>query len=137
MSVVLDASLTVAWFFESERTPPVVAVLDLILESEAHVPTLWPLEVANALQVAARRGRMQLDARDGALRELEGMPISVAIDDARTTWGATLALADHHRLTVYDATYLELALRRGLPLATLDGALCAAAEAEGLVVLGR
>lgn len=137
MSVVLDASLAVAWFFESERTPPVVAVLDLILEREALVPALWPLEVANALQVAARRGRMQRDARDRALLELETMPISVAMDDARGTWGTTLALADQHRLTVYDAAYLDLALRRGLPLATLDGALRAAGEAEGLVVLGR
>lgn len=135
MSLVLDASVTIAWFFEDERTPPVVAVLDRIVESEAIVPPVWRIEVANALQMAVRRGRMVLQARAASLAQLETLAITCDEACVKHCWGRSLALADQHGLTLYDATYLELALRRRLPLATLDQKLRRAAEAEGLAPL--
>jgi predicted nucleic acid-binding protein len=135
VSLVLDASVTVAWFFEDERTPPVVAVLDRVVQGEALVPPVWRLEVVNALQSAVKRGRIVLRARGEALEQLE--ELAILCDETCDTqcWGQALALADLHGLTIYDATYLELATRRRLPLATLDQKLRRAAEAEGLAVL--
>ena len=135
MSLVLDASVAIAWCMEEERTPAVLALLHQVTEQGAEAPQLWPLEVTNILVMAARRGRMPSDRVDGLLGFLRDLP--VALDDATATqaWGATALLAERHRLSVYDAAYLELALRRDLPLATLDAALGKAAEQAGVRVV--
>ncbi len=137
MSLVLDASLTLSWYFEDERKPAVDAVLDQVAASGAVVPSLWRIEVANGFQMAVRRKRIDGDFRDSALHQLGLLPITVDSETDTHVWAATLRLADRFGLTVYDATYLELARRRGLPLASLDEELSAAGRASGVSMLGR
>ena len=136
MSLVLDSSAVLAWVFQEETTEPIRQVFELIIESGAWVPAIWKLEVANVLQTAVRTGRTNSAFRDSTLADLSILPIRIDEDTSRHAWGATLHLAERHRLTLYDAAYLELALRRGLPLATLDRDLRTAAEAENLKPLG-
>jgi predicted nucleic acid-binding protein len=136
MSLVLDASATLAWVYSDEITEPIRHVFNLVGENGAWVPGLWKLEVANILEMGARRGRHDAAFRNSTLADLALLPIRVDTETDRQAWGATLQLSERHRLTLYDAAYLELALRRGLPLASFDGDLRRAAQAEGVVVLG-
>ncbi len=137
MTVVIDASLTLAWFFEDERTPPVNAVLDQVTAGGAAVPVLWRLEIANAFQMAIRRGRIDGAFRGRALRRLSQMTIAVDREGEAHTWTTVLHLSDTQKLTAYDAAYLELAQRRELPLGTLDRDLVRAANTLGVATLGR
>jgi predicted nucleic acid-binding protein len=134
--LVLDASLTLSWFFKDERTPGTDAVLTEVTEHGAAVPALWRLEVANALQMAVRRKRIDAAFRDAALTQLSRLAISPDPDTDVYAWTAILQLADRFGLTLYDAAYLELAQRRRLPLATLDRDLRDAAAALRIAVLG-
>jgi predicted nucleic acid-binding protein len=127
MSLVLDASVTLAWLFGDEASPSVRQVFDTIAERGAVVPGLWHLEVANSLTMAVRRKRIDAPFRQAALNDLAVLDITTDPQTAAQAWAATLELADTYRLTLYDASYLELASRRGLPLATLDQDLLAAA----------
>jgi len=136
-SIVIDASLTLSWYFEDERTPATDTLLEQAAENGAVVPPLWRLEVANGLQMAIRRKRIDTGFRDRALGQLIRLPIIIDPDTDHHTWTITLRLADRFTLTIYDATYLELAQRRDLPLATLDSELHAAGRALGLAVLGK
>jgi predicted nucleic acid-binding protein len=136
VSLVLDASLTLGWYFEDERTAAGDAVLDRVAEAGAVVPPLWRYEVANGLQMAVRRKRIDARYRDASLTDLRSLPIAVDRAGDDLLWTATLALADRFRLTVYDAAYLELARRRHLPLATADRALRAGARALRLELVG-
>ena len=136
MSLVLDSSVTLAWAYSEETTPAIQQVFDLIADYGAYVPALWRLEVANVLETGVRRGRTDSGFRDAALADLAFMPIRVDLETDRQAWGATLQFAVAHRLTLYDAAYLELAQRRRLPLATLDRDLRTAARAERIVLLG-
>ena len=136
MSLVLDASLTVSWYFDDEATPLTDAILDRVSENGAVVPTLWRLEVANAFQSAIRRKRMTVRYRDEALIGLTQLPITTDADTDTYAWTTTLPLAERFALTIYDATYLELAQRRSLPLATLDAELREAAAALGCSLPG-
>ena len=136
MSLVIDASLTVSWYFEDETTPATEAILESVSETGATVPTLWRLEVANAFQSAIRRKRITAPYRDQSLVELTNMPITIDADTNVYAWTTTLRLAERFALTIYDSAYLELAQRRSLPLATLDAELREAAAALGVTVLG-
>ena len=136
MSVVLDSSITVAWCFADERTAAADAVLTQVTESGAVVPGLWRPEVANALQMSIRRKRIDAAYRDASLEALRALPIAVDDETNAQAWSTTLQLADRYQLTLYDAAYLELAQRLGLPLATLDQALRAASGALGVTLLG-
>jgi predicted nucleic acid-binding protein len=136
MSLVLDSSATLAWVYATETTEEIRHVFDLVGENGAWVPALWRLEVANILEMGVRRGRTKAAFRDAALIDLALLPISLDPETGRQAWGATARLAARHRLTLYDAAYLELAKRRGLPLATLDLELRAAARAERIPLLG-
>ena len=129
---VLDASLTLAWCFEDEVSPLADSVLDSLGVEGALAPAIWPLEVANALLVAERRKRMSRARMSGVLRIVKNLPVTV--DDARPdrAFEGLLDLARAHGLSVYDASYLELALREGLPLATLDDGLQRAARQTGV-----
>jgi predicted nucleic acid-binding protein len=131
---VLDASTTLAWAIEDERTPRAMEVLaGFSAKDEARVPAMWWFEVRNALVVNERRGRLaEADAAD-FLRGLNRLSVSI---DRSPDESALLALARRHRLSVYDAAYLELAQREGLPLASFDGPLRAAAAASGVPLLG-
>lgn len=135
MTLVLDASVAIAWCFADEATDTLVALRNRVAGEGAVVPALWPLEVANALLIAIRRGRLPPAARDALLQKLDRMEIQQDAEKGRQAWSGTIRLADLHRLTACGASYLELALRRRLPLATLDAALTRAAQAEGLITL--
>ncbi len=136
MSLVLDPSLTLAWYFEDERTVAVNAVLDMVVETGAVVPPLWRIEVLNAFQMSIRRKRIDTAFRDTALARLRALSIVIDAECDAQAWSMTLLLADRFRLTAYDAVYLELAQRRTLPLATLDQELRAAGAALGVTLLG-
>jgi predicted nucleic acid-binding protein len=136
VTFVLDASVTLAWFHKDERTPATDELLDRAPTSSIWVPSHWPIEVANAFQQGVRRKRITIAHRDAALATLALLPVAVDPETGIHAWSATLDLSTRFTLTVYDATYLELALRRGLPLATLDRELRAAASAAGVPLLG-
>ncbi len=137
MSIALDTSATIAWVYAGETSRPVRAVFDQVMESGAWVPGLWRLEIANVLEMGVRRGRHDAAFREMTLADLALLSIQVDPHTNDRAWGATIRLAERHRLTVYDAAYLELALRRGLPLATLDRELRVAATAENVTLLGE
>ena len=137
MSLVLDCSITLAWIYADETTEPVQRVFDLLSQSGAWVPGLWRLEVANVLEMGVRRKRHDADFRDKALADLAQFPIQVDLETDAHAWGKTLRLAERHQLTTYDAAYLELALRRNLPLSTLDDDLRQAATLQRVKVLGK
>jgi predicted nucleic acid-binding protein len=135
MPFVLDTSVIMAWCFEDERTDYGHRVLELLSRDHVLVPAVLPLEVANALRSAERRGRLQeSDAvRFGEL--LRGLPITVDDSGIELALGPILSLAREHGLTSYDASYLELALREGLALATYDGPLADAARRAGVTLI--
>lgn len=137
MSLVLDSSATLAWIFSDESTPSIDAIFDQVAEQGAIVPALWVLEVANSLTVSVRRERISPQERSDALADLSALEITIDPETEQHAWKATLQLADHHGLTVYDAAYLELAQRKRLPLVTLDRALVLAAEAASIEVLPK
>jgi predicted nucleic acid-binding protein len=130
MSLVLDSSITLAWAYSDETTQPVLQIFELLSQGGAWVPGLWRLEVANVLEMGVRRKRHDKNFRDATLADLAQLPIQVDPLTDQQEWSATLRLAERHHLTLYDAAYLELALRRNLPLATLDDELLEAAKAE-------
>jgi len=137
MSVVLDASMAIAWLFDDERTASAHAVLHRVVAEGAVVPALWRLEVANVLRNAARRGRCDESYVDSSLSRLGRLAIQCDEDTDRRAWTATLLLSREESLTLYDAAYLELALRRRVPLASCDAALIAAAGRRAVDVLSR
>ena len=128
--------MTLAWYFEDEKTEESTAVLHRVAEEGAIVPAHWRLEVLNGLQTAVRRGRIDRAYRDASLADLRSLAIVIDRGTNRAAWSATLELADRFGLTSYDAAYLEIALRRRLPLATLDGDLVRAARAANVPLLG-
>lgn len=132
--LVLDRSATLAWLFEDERTPALEALLNRVGDIGAVVPSVWCLEVANVLQIAVRRGRIDQVFQDACLKDLRLLPVSTDPETHLHAWDETLSLAARHRLTPYDASYLELAKRRGLELATLDRNLRRAAEIAGVAL---
>jgi predicted nucleic acid-binding protein len=129
---VLDGSVSLAWYFKDEANPYADAVAARFPEVRAVVPAIWPLEVANAILMGERRKRSTEAQATTWLGYLGSLP--VIVDDETTTraWSDVLSLARAHNLSAYDAAYLELALRRGLPLASLDDRLRAAAAAVGV-----
>jgi predicted nucleic acid-binding protein len=133
---VLDASVAVAWCFEDETTKFTEGVLDLISAgAETLVPSIWPLEISNALLMAERRKRIALAKVTALLLRIAGLPISVRPADSRHAFEKILPLARQQQLSQYDAAYLELAMREGMELATLDGGLQKAARAVGVELL--
>ena len=133
--LVLDVSLSCAWCFADEASDAGWAILSRLQTSEAHVPSLWLWDTANVLIQAERRERITAAAIRTFLGLLEALPIHIDHAGTATIWHDTLALARAHRLTSNDAAYLELALRLGLPLASRDQALQAAARSEGVPLL--
>ena len=126
---VLDASVTVAWCFDDESTPAAWALLDRLRTTPGHVPALWELEIGNILLGAERRRRITQARAALFLGILGELDIRVDPDLPGRAFRDVLPLARAQRLTTYDATYLELAMRLGLPLATKDAALVRAANA--------
>ncbi|MCC7325467.1 MAG: type II toxin-antitoxin system VapC family toxin [Burkholderiales bacterium] len=135
MSLVIDSSIALAWLFEDEQSEATEALLRRVVEQGAIVPSLWRLEVANALQMALRRKRIDASFRDASLQDFLALPIIVDADTDAHAFGTTLSLAQACGLTLYDAAYLELAQRLRLPLATLDGELRAACRSMKVDIL--
>jgi predicted nucleic acid-binding protein len=136
VSLVLDSSVALAWCFEDEHTPALLALLDQVADAGAFAPALWPLEVLNGLLMAERRRRLDAAQRHALMGLLRDLPITLDHEMAPQAWGVTVRLAENDHLTLYDAAYLELAQRLNLPLATLDAELRAAATALGISLRG-
>jgi predicted nucleic acid-binding protein len=135
LTIVIDASVTMAWCFEDEAVAGADAVLDLLRDQDAVVPALWQLEVANVLTGAERRRRMSEAQVARFVELLQQLPIHV--DTAPVEMAAVIAASRQHGLSAYDSAYLLLAERLGVALATLDDALASAARAAGVTVLAH
>jgi predicted nucleic acid-binding protein len=136
MTFVLDSSVTLSWFFDDEATAATDELLDqLNRDGQAIVAAHWVLEVGNTLLVAERRKRSTVADSSHFLALLDSLPIEADPETISRPNAATLNLARSQGLTLYDSAYLELAMRRSLPLATLDKALRAAAEKCGVACL--
>jgi predicted nucleic acid-binding protein len=135
MAFVVDASVALAWCFEDEQSPRADAVLARLGEEAGVAPSIWPLEVANGLRSAERRGRIDERELPRVVRLLEALPIEVDGITLQRALGDVLPLARAVGLSSYDAAYLDLALRKGLPLATADEYLGQAAVAAGVELL--
>ncbi len=136
MNFVLDASVSLAWCFEDERAGYAMRVLDELSDGEAIVTSLWPIEVTNGLASALRKKRIDLAGAAEARNTLVALPVVVDPVDRRRAFEDIPRLARAHGLTTYDASYLEVAVRMGLPLATLDRTLARAAADEGVPAVG-
>lgn len=136
MSLILDCSVTMACVYADEAAPAALDVFERVIAGGAWVPSTWALEVANVLEMGVRRRRTDAAFRDEALRNLALLPIRADAETSNYAWGRTMRIAEAHRLSLYDAAYLELALRRSLALATLDTDLRSAARAENVPLLG-
>lgn len=124
---VIDASLALAWCFEDETSDFADRVLERLVETAGVAPLIWPLEVGNALIGAERRGRLSQAESERFLELLRRLPIRIEPASITYLFGDVVALAREQNLSTYDAVYLDLAMRSGLPLATLDTALHEAA----------
>ena len=129
---VLDGSLALAWYFKDEAVSYADAVAASFLNARALVPVIWPLEIANAVLMGERRKRSTEAQAAKWLSYLSSLPIIIDETTNDHAWSEVLALGRAHHLSAYDASYLDLALRLGLPLASLDDELKAAASALGV-----
>jgi predicted nucleic acid-binding protein len=127
VTLVLDASMAIAWLFDEEQTEAAHAVMRRVVAEGAIVPSLWRLEIANVLRNAVRRGRCTEAYVDRSLARLARLAIERDEETDDHAWGSTRTLARKENLSLYDAAYLELAIRRGMSLASCDKALIAAA----------
>jgi predicted nucleic acid-binding protein len=135
MSFVLDNSVTMRWFFGDGKPQELVyasKVLDAMKQDNALVPVTWGLEVANVIARAEAKGIVTEARSDAFLEMLEGVDIDVDLATFGRSLSDTLHLARRYKLSSYDASYLELALRLGMPLATLDDDLLKAAKKAGV-----
>ena len=132
---VLDCSVTMSWCFQDEARPETDALLERLRDDGAIVPQLWFWEVANVLNMAVRRKRINAVGASAQLAVFATLPITPDPDGVTQAWRETLRLAQAEGLTVYDASYLELARRTGADLATTDSDLRAAAMRLGVTVV--
>jgi predicted nucleic acid-binding protein len=131
-SSVLDCSVALAWFFKNEKKAYAASVQDSLALTAAAAPSLWPLEVTNSVLVGERRSRPTVAQATGWISLLLCLPIRVDAETVSRAWADTLHVARTHAFSNYDTWYLVLALRRGIPPATLDGCLKEAANAAGV-----
>jgi predicted nucleic acid-binding protein len=134
--MVVDASFMLAFLLPDEAFDGFEAHFLRFVDDGIVVPAHWNAEISNAMLSAFRKKRITLSYRKNALQRLDSLPISRDLQSMDACFGATLQLCDSHKLTVYDAAYLELALRLNLPLATLDKALATSAHTESVAVIG-
>jgi predicted nucleic acid-binding protein len=133
MAFVLDASVTVVWGLDDEEDAIADVAWERLVVEQAFAPAIWWFEIRNVLLANERRRRISERETAIFLRSLATMDIAI---DRAPAEAEILTLARSHHLTVYDASYLELAMRRNLPLATLDKSLAAAAKREGIPLIG-
>ncbi|KJW04351.1 type II toxin-antitoxin system VapC family toxin [Rickettsia argasii] len=133
VSFVLDSSIALSWLMPDEVAS--LDILDKTITEEAIVPAIWELEIGNVLLCAERAKRLTINQRHQAIYTLKDLYIKIDQITLEHIWFETMDLAVQYGLTLYDASYLELALRCGLPIATLDKSLKQASKAAGVVVL--
>jgi len=133
---VLDCSIAMAWLFHDEATPKTTALLNRLATETALVPAWWLIEITNVLAMAERKGRITPTQSDAFIADLGKLGIERDNDAPDRAFTHLLALCRTHRLTSYDAIYLDLAMRRRLPLATLDDDLRRPARKLGIDLLG-
>jgi predicted nucleic acid-binding protein len=133
---VVDCSMAMAWLFHDEATPKTAALLRRLANETALVPAWWFIEVTNVLAMAERKGRITPTQSDVFIADLGKLGIERDDEASDRAFTHLLALCRTHRLTSYDAIYLDLAIRRSLPLATLDEDLRRAARKMGIGLLG-
>jgi predicted nucleic acid-binding protein len=133
--LVLDASVALSWCFKNEATALGDQVLERLAIESASVPAIWHLEIANVLVLSERRGRITAANSSEFIALVETLDVVVDEETPSRAVGHVFDLARAERLTAYDAAYLELAMRLGLPLASKDTDLCDAAERLGVSVL--
>ncbi len=132
---VLDNSVAMRWLLESEKSSDqkyAESVLKSLLNTDALVPNLWHLEATNVLLGAEKRSEVDAGEVEGFISQLENLPIHVDPLTAHQAFNRTMALSRIYKLTSYDAAYLEIAIREGLPIATLDKDLRKAAKKAGI-----
>lgn len=134
-SYVLDCSVAISWIFKDEDNTKARKLRELLLKKDALVPSLWAIEVSNVLWMSEKKKRITAFQSSTYKKILDTMPIRVDSNTSNLAMGRTLELAREYDITVYDACYLELSLRFGIPLATFDKQLKSAAEIAGIPVL--
>jgi predicted nucleic acid-binding protein len=134
--LVIDASSVLAWCFEDEGGAEADTLIEKVAAEGAAVPGLWSFEIANGLGMGERRRRLQPAESLAFVAMIEDLPVRTDRATGMRALHETMSLAREHRLTAYDAAYLELAMRLSLPLATGDRSLRAAARRAGVVLLG-
>ncbi len=134
---VVDNSVVMTWCFKDETSQYADAVLDSLEVAKAFVPSIWPLEVGNVLLVAERKNRLSEADSTRFIALLTELPIIVEQEQPERVIMEILALAREHKLSSYDASYLDLAMRKGLPIATLDNNLIAAAKRSQVPIVNR
>lgn len=137
MSFVLDASIALSWCFSDESTPETVSLLEKLETEEAFVPAIWSLEVGNILISAEKRKRISYAKINEFVDLLHNLPIKVDPNTHAQAFQKILSLAYSEKLMTYDAAYLELAMRLGIPLATKDRQLYEAALSMGVKVFAH
>lgn len=138
MSYVIDPSLALAWLLPDEHNQDAAAIRQAIEDGDdAWIPAHWWLEIGNALLMAERKGRITPEQCAQALTLVDALPLEADEETAEQLASRTFSLARKHRLTIYDAAYLELAQRRGALLATFDYQLLDAAAKEGVPTLRK
>jgi predicted nucleic acid-binding protein len=135
MTFVLDASTTLAWCLDDERDGRAVDVLARLSQEDAVSPAIWPLEVANGLRSAERRGRIDERELPAVRQLLAALPVAIEEVPLSRALADVLPLARSLAISAYDASYVDLAIRRGVPLATSDDLLARAATAAGAELL--
>jgi predicted nucleic acid-binding protein len=132
---VLDCSVAISWLMPDEENSLSSALLKQVAKKGAIVPVIWHLEVGNVLLVAQRNNRITSEQRHSALYTLDELPITVDKLTSNHAWQETMALAEFYNLSLYDACYLELALRMNIPIATFDKQLKKAAQKRNVAVI--
>lgn len=133
---VLDCSVTMAWLFEDENTSSTENILNLLESTQAIVPSIWPLEVANVLLIAVKKKRVTPTQASSFIDALTALPIHIDESTSTRAMHSIFTLATQENLTIYDAAYLELAVREKIPLATKDLDLIKACKLLNIKVLG-
>ena len=138
-SFVLDTTVTMAWCFADEATPLSEAILDRLsnLAEIANVPALWLYEVVNVTELAVRKGRIPEEKAREFLKSIAGLPIGIESPTRTQVLDTVRGLAHQYKLTAYDAAYLEMAIRKNLPIATFDTALVNACRLAGVELIDQ
>lgn len=132
---VIDNSVVMSWCFQDETNKYADDVLGFLEEGIAYVPAIWPLEVSNVLLVAERRKRLSQADSSRFISLLNELPIIVDQESPERMLSEILALAREYKLSSYDASYLDLAMRKGLPVATTDMNIIAAAKRSNVLII--